>query len=604
MNCDAVSQNLKALLDGELPRLQAWRVRRHLARCADCREAWTALQSFNAALRAADLFPPEAATPTSARPMRVSRRLALGALVTAALAAFLFVLPFGRQPKDMGAAVAAALARTNTWHLSGWKQIDGKRVPWDIWGRRKPFLFYERVGDTITVDDGTKRLRLFPPNPALNRPCGLVVRTASEPESLNWIGPSTENMVGLWDWRLGAGPVDPRPFRQTPWEVVFRRQYPAGISDGVDSNQIYTISKRTWLPTQYRLHYNTTTFHRDTELLTAAYGVTIPRTVSAPPPPAGAEIADFTRADSQALLLQVVSLDQDRKGSLLVRFQGCLGSLPLTPQSTFTLTGEVGEVRARRVRGGPETEYLPMSDEGFDYTAPNGDIVSWLVPLDLGLPATPTTLPTSVHLTLFATLNVQTKATDVLGLRGEPLHQRNYHALFQKHTACVLPLPKKATVMTVQASPAWPNSWGGATWGGSILLPEYWVARDRAIHLYMASDYLFGAWKQVAPDLVKQGVVKKTGEINPALMTTRLSRRMDFLYEQHRDVFQRAQQKQRRGAAYWMARAVALIPNMGDRYSYFLRRAPMLTLADYQEAAGELAASKETLRRLEQEQHE
>ena len=38
MNCEAARAELKAYEDGELDRLGAWRVRRHVGRCAPCAE--------------------------------------------------------------------------------------------------------------------------------------------------------------------------------------------------------------------------------------------------------------------------------------------------------------------------------------------------------------------------------------------------------------------------------------------------------------------------------------------------------------------------------------------------------------------------------------
>ena len=91
--------------------------------------------------------------------------------------AVFLILPSSNQSRraaqNPGAAIAAALGRVNTWHFSGWKLIDGKQVPWEVWGRRAPWLYYERVGDTMTWSDGKQRLRVFAPNPALNRPSGL-----------------------------------------------------------------------------------------------------------------------------------------------------------------------------------------------------------------------------------------------------------------------------------------------------------------------------------------------------------------------------------------------------------------------------------------------
>ena len=55
MNCEAAQAELKAYQDGELDRLGAWRVRRHVRRCASCAEELTMLQKLHAFLLSADL---------------------------------------------------------------------------------------------------------------------------------------------------------------------------------------------------------------------------------------------------------------------------------------------------------------------------------------------------------------------------------------------------------------------------------------------------------------------------------------------------------------------------------------------------------------------
>ena len=38
MNCKNYEEDLKAYIDGELPKLRSFAVRRHLTQCASCRE--------------------------------------------------------------------------------------------------------------------------------------------------------------------------------------------------------------------------------------------------------------------------------------------------------------------------------------------------------------------------------------------------------------------------------------------------------------------------------------------------------------------------------------------------------------------------------------
>ena len=50
MNCEAAQAELKAYQDGELDRLGAWRVRRHLGRCAPCARELRMIRKLNALL--------------------------------------------------------------------------------------------------------------------------------------------------------------------------------------------------------------------------------------------------------------------------------------------------------------------------------------------------------------------------------------------------------------------------------------------------------------------------------------------------------------------------------------------------------------------------
>src|SRR5688500_16802095 len=59
MSCEVTRQLLGAFCDGELPGLDNWRVRRHLARCAECGREAESLRKLDTLLRAADVAPRE-----------------------------------------------------------------------------------------------------------------------------------------------------------------------------------------------------------------------------------------------------------------------------------------------------------------------------------------------------------------------------------------------------------------------------------------------------------------------------------------------------------------------------------------------------------------
>src|SRR3954447_17866150 len=70
MNCEAAQAELKAYQDGEMDRLGAWRVRRHLGRCAPCAQELQMIGKLNALLLSADLV--ERETPVADRSTAVS----------------------------------------------------------------------------------------------------------------------------------------------------------------------------------------------------------------------------------------------------------------------------------------------------------------------------------------------------------------------------------------------------------------------------------------------------------------------------------------------------------------------------------------------------
>nr|WP_309687257.1 hypothetical protein [Armatimonas sp.] len=55
--------------------------------------------------------------------------------------------------------------RTNTWHLSGTCIIEGKSLPWEIWGQAEPAFQYERRGAAIRTSTVSSGEILLPPLP-------------------------------------------------------------------------------------------------------------------------------------------------------------------------------------------------------------------------------------------------------------------------------------------------------------------------------------------------------------------------------------------------------------------------------------------------------
>src|SRR5947209_4362884 len=113
MHCEAARENLKALIDGELGRVQAWQMRRHLARCASCGEELAMIGRLNALLLSADRGKRGIATPGRAGSCgersgtrdRVRMLYQLGSAAILALALALVVGFHARNNGDPGVAL-------------------------------------------------------------------------------------------------------------------------------------------------------------------------------------------------------------------------------------------------------------------------------------------------------------------------------------------------------------------------------------------------------------------------------------------------------------------------------------------------------------------
>ena len=149
MNCEAAQAELKAYGDGELDRLSAWRVRRHVGRCAPCAEELRMMEKLNLLLLSTDIVEREALAagrsvfgvpaPRSAAPAWRSRRVQWASAGAAVLAAA--VLTFGTTGRtDALAAAMNAVAQMKSWktcHLirqspGGWTYEQWVRIPDDV----------------------------------------------------------------------------------------------------------------------------------------------------------------------------------------------------------------------------------------------------------------------------------------------------------------------------------------------------------------------------------------------------------------------------------------------------------------------------------------
>jgi putative zinc finger protein len=124
MNCEMAQAELKAYEDGELDRLAAWRVRRHVGRCAACAEELRMMGKLNALLLSADLVEREAPVagrsiatgpvPRPASPLWKNRRAQWASAAAVVLGVILLTFSPANHSDALAAAVQA-LVQMKTW---------------------------------------------------------------------------------------------------------------------------------------------------------------------------------------------------------------------------------------------------------------------------------------------------------------------------------------------------------------------------------------------------------------------------------------------------------------------------------------------------------
>ena len=609
MHCEAVRTALLDFVHGETGPVRAWVLRRHLARCAACAEELAVLRRLTSTLRRADVVPSEPASTFIPSPRRAQAPRVLAVAAASLLIGVLLLLPTlnvnRRTTKNPGAAIAAALDRVNTWHFSGWKLIDGQQVPWDVWGRRTPWLFYERVGDTVTWSDGKRRLRVFAPNPSLNRPQGLVFQTAPDQEDpgVSFLyDPAYQCFVNSQSARFGFGDGATNLYAQTGTEVRFRRQNFTGIG-GVNENKLYVVSKRDWLPTTYRLHFDNRKFARDTECLNVRYDVDLPDAIVQPPAPAGYRLIDFRQpagatiaavgsvAESHGFRVQAEPAGVDRDGNVLIVARGWLGGNRLTPGSTFSLSVSPfsaddpawGERRGRAVK------YLYASNFS---VPPGSDIPLPYVPLEPSEVAE--ALPDSFRLSLSAAPQVQVRASDQIDEVGRIHPVTLAESLFTEDLHWRLPLPTPvrdlAAIRPAGASP-------------QFRLPSERDLCDRRRTYYSLSyDFQRTFYEKVLPEALLRKFRDPDGTLNYYHVNGGVPLpQLEALQKKHAAQYKADEQAFRRRAVYWQERKMAAQAQVGEGAPGERHSAEMddtLLLAKLYQTAGDMAGMKRTLRHL------
>ena len=628
MPCNLTQADLLDLVNHETSVLRSWTIRRHLAACPECATELTALQEFQTTLRRADLVPPETATP----PLRLPapRRRAYAAASAAALIGSLFLYPALHPSRpnvqNPGAAIAAALGRVNTWHFVGWKQINGKHVPWEIWGRRKPFLYYERVGDTVTWDDGTLHLRVFPPSPALNRPVGLVIKNAAAtPERADadfQADPAYQCLVSDSQTPVNFS-SDIRLYAQTSSAAKYRYQNYRGMS-GINENKLYTISKRDWLPVTYQLHFENPKVSRDTEYLHVSYGGDLPDAILTPPIPAGYSLVDFTQpekaplapnsffAKSHGFRVQATCAGMDKEGNVLIVVRGWLGGNPLTSSSTFSLG--IGPESGTSVgkQQGQTIKYVYGSDSSF----PTAETI-YLPYAPLEPAQVAGALPDTFHLSFPASPRIQVRSSDQIEEDGTSYPETTTEDLdnetFQWQLSLPAhPVPSLLALLPPDQLPRFVAS-AGITQEMAAPFPtrsfEYKLAEQRRVYYYLGFDYEFTALKEAAPHLAAAGIMNPDGTLGTRnadgswTENEKTLEEVEAVRKRHPEIYKEAEQKFRARAAYWQQRKLDLLPRTGStheiRNGLFERRLNELSLlAECYQRAGNMAGRNRVLGQL------
>lgn len=387
-------------------------------------------------------------------------KLAGGLAVTLVLTIGLLVAaPRANKALTPAEEVRTALQKINTWHLTGWTLVDGKRVPWEVWGRRTPFFYREQVGEDIVLDDGRQRVAIFAPHSERWRPDGVFLRAPSAPESQNvrW---SYERMVEHWkpEWK---------PWQQTTTEAVFNERDVNMDGPGTVSDCLYTVNKRDWLPIQYELRKGNGKTRQTTAFLRTEYNTPLPETALRPPQTMqGYRIYDTQKiplnlpeenvVHKDGLTVQVKPLLLDKQGNLLLQVRGWFGDTLIDEQSPIRLYADV----PRTMNGEELLPYPTTDDQSRPYTAVYWSRMNYskkqgepqliaLTPLEPLEPNAP--LPNSLSLFFNVSLTTPSGMSKTMGMTDDRLLQHNMTLTVQ------LPKPVESLEQSVRVymNPNW-----------------------------------------------------------------------------------------------------------------------------------------------------
>jgi hypothetical protein len=220
--------------------------------------------------------------------------------------------------------------------------MDGRKVEWEVWGRRSPYLFWARVGDQIRVDNGRERLEV----------------TAADDGGRSGVVMRTRSRLGLDDWTINpnnlfvAGPVEPQPEKEGWRTTTFVTHLP---EETLQVRRVvqFVVDRSARLPVHYRVQSDGE--GEPAESLTLDYGSELPQSVTQPRWPEGYQLLDLLRNEpgqtatapgvdsAGGFSVQATPLTVDRAGNILVRVRGWLDTMPLDARAPFLLWVSGGE---------------------------------------------------------------------------------------------------------------------------------------------------------------------------------------------------------------------------------------------------------------------
>jgi hypothetical protein len=366
MRCKIVCEQLNRLSDGErLPDVRRYlEVGWHCLSCVPCRATWRLLRQLRYSARHLTLPPPPAALkarlftalpdlppihllPESYKPetrknaFPLTHRLIGGIVVTGVLCVGLLALPRSHGKLGLAAQVRVALQSINIYHLKGWKILDGKRVPWEVWRRQRPYLYMERLGGDVTFDDGQQRLRLIRANRTLGRARDILLRTAAQPDPgrVNAGTVTGEEMLQTSCFDPAWWRDNRKPTSETPDTLVFKE------SNGSST----TVDKHLFLPVQIEIapvdgtvrEWASFVQAKTAQFLRAEYDVPLPPSIARFRWPQAAQLIDcvdgfsppsIPRENSvrkNGVTIHATPLQMDTQGNVLIAVRAWLGNVPI-----------------------------------------------------------------------------------------------------------------------------------------------------------------------------------------------------------------------------------------------------------------------------------